>query len=429
MRLLPIVLALTCSALLGAAETEAPRALTLEDAIRLSAAVAPVDLARLESAIARAGYGAERTALRPTIDVVAGWVRQRAYLQTDNVPFSLTPDNTVDARLRVGQALIDLQAWHATQAAARRLAAADASTVLSLEDAAVTAGSAYADLASAQALVAVRKVDLALAEELLALARAQVEAGAAEGIAVTRSENRVAAARTALTTAEGAVRTRSITLARALRLAPTATLTTSQGIDSDLGVSRAPTVATEAVVAARRSRPELRVSAEVLAAVQADFRAARGARLPTLDAFADGGRTGPEVDDTETTWRVGLELRIPLVDRSRYDAEAARYRIEQEQVRIDDLDQRIVAEVHSAVVSLETGAAGLTSASEELRLAERELAEARTRFGAGVAGNLELVEAQRSLSLARERIVGAQTALAQARVRLARAVGVATTLR
>lgn len=428
MRLLSLVLASLAMLPLHAAEGD-PRPLTLQEAIRLSASVAPVELARLDAAIARAGYGAERTGLRPQIDAVAGWVRQRAYQQIDNQPFALSPDNTVDARLRVGQALIDLETWHRTQAANRRLAAAEAGTVLSLEDAAVTAGSAYIELTSAEALVGVRREDLVLAKELLDLARKQVEAGASEGIAVTRSENRVAAAQTALTVAEGSLRSGSIVLGRALRLDPATVFIPGDKLGGDLGASAAPVVMTDAVTTAQQSRPELRVSSETLAAIRADFLAARGASLPTLDAFADAGRIGPEIDDTETTWRVGVELRIPLMDRTRYDAEAARYRVEQQRVLRDDLLQRISAEVRNAVVGLETGAAGLGSAQEERRLAEQEIREARARFEAGVAGNLELVEAQRSLSVARERVVNAQTVLARARINLARAVGVATTLK
>ena len=403
--------------------------LTLQEAIRLSASVAPVEIARLDAAIARAGYGAERSGLQPQLDAVAGWVRQRQYVQVGDEGSTLSPANTVDARLRVGQALLDLETWYRTQAAGRRLAAADAGTALSLEDAAANAGVAYAELATAEALVGVRREDLALARELLDLARKQVEAGASEGIAVTRSENRVAAAQTALTAAEGSLRSGSITLSRALRLDPATVFTPGDKLGSDLGASIAPALVTDAVTTAQQNRPELRVTNETLAAIQADYLAARGARLPTLGAFADGGRIGPEADDTETSWSVGLELRIPLLDRSRYDAQAAQYRVEQQRIFRDDLLQRISAEVRNAVVSLETGAAGLRSAQEERRLAEQELAEARARFEAGVAGNLELVEAQRSLSVARERVVSAQTILVRARVGLARAVGVATTLK
>ena len=76
MRLLSFVIsvfAMIAGLPLSAADP-APRALTLKEAISLSASVAPVELARLDAAIARAGFGAERSGLRPQIDAVAGWV-------------------------------------------------------------------------------------------------------------------------------------------------------------------------------------------------------------------------------------------------------------------------------------------------------------------------------------------------------------------
>ncbi len=428
MRLMSLIFFAATVLGLHAADSE-PRSLSLEQAIQLSASVAPVDLARLDAAIAHAVAGSERAGLRPNIEAVGSWVRQRTYLQTNNVPSSLTPDNTVDGRLRIGQALIDVETWNKTKAAERRLAAAEAGTALSLEDAAVNAGMTYAELAANEALVSVRREDLTLAQELLSLARKQVEAGASEGIAATRAENRVAAARTALTTAEGALRTSNIALARSLRLDSATTFIPSDKIGGEMACSSAPTVVLEAVTAAQRARPELRVSDENLAAIQADYQAARGARLPKIDAFADGGRSGPEFNDTENTWRVGVEVRIPLMDHRRYNAEAARYRMDQQRILRTDLTQRVSAEVRFAIVALETGIAGQESALEERRLAERELSEARSRFSAGAAGNLELVEAQRSLSTARERVVNALTILTRARIGLARAVGVATTLR
>ncbi len=281
-----IAISFSPSALLTAAEGD-PRPLSLEQAVRLSATVAPVDLSRLDTAIARAGFGAERAGLRPDIEAVSSLVRQRAYQQFDNVPSAYSPDNTIDARLRVGQALFDLETWNRTVAAGRRLAAAEAGTALSLEAAAENAGLAYAELAVNESLVGVRREDLALAQELFTLAQKQVEAGASEGIAATRAANRVAAARTALTAAEGALRTSSIRLGRALRLDPATTFVASDKLGGEMGGSNAPTGVDEAVMMAQRSRPELRVSAETLAAVQADFQAARGARLPKVDAFAD----------------------------------------------------------------------------------------------------------------------------------------------
>jgi outer membrane protein len=67
-------------------------------------------------------------------------------------------------------------------------------------------------------------------------------------------------------------------------------------------------------------------------------------------------------------------------------------------------------------------------AAERLRLAEQELAQARDRFRAGVAGNIEVIDAQASLVRARDADIDARFAAAAARVALARAVGEAHTL-
>jgi outer membrane protein TolC len=63
-----------------------------------------------------------------------------------------------------------------------------------------------------------------------------------------------------------------------------------------------------------------------------------------------------------------------------------------------------------------------------MQLAADELAQARQRFAAGVAGNIELIDAQASLLRARDTDIDARFAAAAARVALARAAGVARTL-
>ena len=67
-------------------------------------------------------------------------------------------------------------------------------------------------------------------------------------------------------------------------------------------------------------------------------------------------------------------------------------------------------------------------ATERLDLAREEVSQARTRFKAGVAGNIEVINAQASLLRARDADIDARFAAAAARISLARAVGAATTL-
>jgi outer membrane protein TolC len=64
-----------------------------------------------------------------------------------------------------------------------------------------------------------------------------------------------------------------------------------------------------------------------------------------------------------------------------------------------------------------------------VRLAEQEVAQARDRFSAGVAGNADVISASLSLSAARTGLVEAEAAYQGARVALARAEGTLTTIK
>jgi outer membrane protein len=409
--------------------SEASRSLTLEEAIRLSATTVQVSVTRLDAAIARANLDVQSAHLRPQIELVGTWLRQRAYQQIDNVPFPLTPDNTLDGRIRIGQSLIDGERWYARRSAQHRLDAAEASAVLALDDAAIQAALAYADVIIAESLIAVREQDLQLAKELLALAEAQVRGGASEGIAATRAATRVANAQTNLTTAQGNRQLANIVLCRSLRLNPGFTMLPEKKLSDEIPHADTKYQVDTLITQALSQRPEMHINQATLNALRYDVRSARSARMPTIDAFADAGRSGPEFHDTTTTWRTGIELRIPLVNGQKYNHHAAELRYEQQTLLNADLRDSISAEVRSAVVSLESGIAGLLHARDEQRLAEQEVAEARRRFTAGVAGNLEVIDAQRTLSRANEQIITAQGLVLRAHYILARALGQATQLK
>lgn len=410
-----------------AAEGAAPRTLTLAETVQLSAATTPVAVSRLEAAIAKAGYGAERANLRPNLSVTAGASRANAWTNVGNEAQRIAPSNSFDTRLRVGQALINLEAWHRTTAADRQVALADAQTTQSLEESAAVAGAAYVTLSSAQALELVRKDELRLANELLTLAKAQVKAGVAEAIAETRAASRVEVATSDLASAVGAVRRAVIALALALDLNPADPLLAGETLGDTLAASIQPEA--DANAQAQRQRPELRVSAETLAYLEASQLAAQGARLPRLDGFADGGVGGPAVDSTETTWRVGVGLTIPLVDGNIYRDDQASLRVAQQRLRQIVIANRIRSEVADAQAAVNTALSRLSSDRSRSALANEELKQAQARFSAGVAGNLEVISAQQNLTQAQESVVASTESLVQSRIRLAKAIGLATSLR
>ena len=97
-------------------------------------------------------------------------------------------------------------------------------------------------------------------------------------------------------------------------------------------------------------------------------------------------------------------------------------------MRQRDLRQQVAVEVRSALLDLESARQQVDASLERLRLSEQEVAQARQRFSAGVAGNADVITAQLSLNAARTSLIDVQTSYQNARVALARAEGSVTTL-
>ena len=221
-----------------------------------------------------------------------------------------------------------------------------------------------------------------------------------------------------------------IDLTRALGLDPATPLQLTDTLSAGLGVANTPTNPDSAIALAVARRPDL-------AAEQARGDAARRAasaisaeRLPRLGLEADYGSNGPTPGSSIGTGQVALQVSLPILDGFRRErrADEQRAQVRESEVRVRDLHQQIVADVDGALLDLASAAAQQGIAAERLKLANDELAQARERFKAGVAGNIEVIDAQSSLLRARDTDIDARFAAASARVSLARAAGVARTL-
>jgi outer membrane protein TolC len=137
------------------------------------------------------------------------------------------------------------------------------------------------------------------------------------------------------------------------------------------------------------------------------------------------------VDDALATRTVTLAASVPIFDGLRREGRIAEQGAvaRESEVREHDLRQQVVAEVRGAVLDVSSGLEQESVAMERLRLADEELAQARERFTSGVAGNIEVINAQSSLLRARDAVIDARTVTAAARIALARAAGVARTVR
>ena len=450
--LFPIVVLAALAAPAAAAET-APGAvaLTLADAVSIATGTTPaVQLAALRTSEARSRRTQARAALLPSLSSSA-FVMDRTYsfkasgitfvrIPGITIPDRIGPVNQVDARLRATQALVDAASWVRLHAAGLGVGVSRAEQAGATESAAQGAALAYVRAARAGALVRAREADLELARQLRALAGDQLEAGTAAGIDVTRARTQEAATRGALLVARNQEDRAAIELARALGLDPATRFELTDALAASLGApeaagalpaSDAPGDPAAAVAAALARRPELDAERSRLARARSETRAIQAERLPRLDVSADYGLSGDHWDGSVSTRSAMLAVSMPIFDGLRREGRASESGAvaREADVRRRDLEQQVAAEVRGATLDVASGAEQESVALERQRLAEDELAQARERFASGVAGNIEIINAQSSLLRARDALIDARSAAATARIALARAVGVARTVR
>jgi outer membrane protein TolC len=99
--------------------------------------------------------------------------------------------------------------------------------------------------------------------------------------------------------------------------------------------------------------------------------------------------------------------------------------VNRRRAELADLRGQVDLEVRTALLDLRAASQQLEAAQTSVKLANQELEQARDRFGAGVASNLEVTQAQESVTAASETYIAALYAHNLAKATLARAVGIA----
>src|SRR5262249_35894492 len=123
--------------------------------------------------------------------------------------------------------------------------------------------------------------------------------------------------------------------------------------------------------------------------------------------------------------RVAATVRVPIFDAGRTIAHRieADAEVNRRQAEVDDFKGQVEYDVRTALLDLRTAADQLRAAETKVTLAGQELQQARDRFAAGVAGNLEVTQAQEAVASASETYISALYAHNIAKATVARAVG------
>ena len=116
---------------------------------------------------------------------------------------------------------------------------------------------------------------------------------------------------------------------------------------------------------------------------------------------------------------------MPLFTGGRIRAEIVKADLELQKIdqQKADLRNQIALDVKTALLNLQSARNEVQVANLGVQLAKEEVDQARDRFKAGVANNIEVISAQDSLSRANDNQIAALYRFNQARADFARAVG------
>jgi len=339
-----------------------------------------------------------------------------------NLPSLVGPFNVFDARVYLSQSIFDWNAINNSRAESHGLAAARLMQRSARDLVIHVAGNLYI-----QALAASARADSARAQEqtaqaLFTQAQDLKNSGIIAGVEVLRAQVQLNTETQRVTSTANEFEKAKLQLARVIGLP----LGQKFNLDPNLPPLPDPDLPFEQTVErAFQQRPDYQAALERVQAAEAVRRAAVGEALPSARVNADYGAIGLTPSGAQNTYAVSGVLNVPIFQggRTRGRILEADADLRQRQAEADDLKASIYYEVQTAYLDLKATQQQLQVAQRARDLAAQQLTQARDRFAAGVASNIEVVQAQEAVALANEQFITAQFGYDLAKGALIRGVG------
>jgi len=342
-----------------------------------------------------------------------------------HVPTIVGPFGVADARAYLSQQVFnwsDIKNWKSaleSEKASQYTYKRDRDLVV------LTTGNAYLLLISDIATTDSIRARVETAQTLYRNAVDQNKQGVIASIDVLRAQVELQTEQQRLISAENQLSIDKLVLARVIGLPG------GQGFSLADSVPYAPLTdirLDESLKQARLTRADyLSAEAQVRAAELAR-RAAAAENYPSLSTEADYGNIGsPNFGTSHGTFSIAVGLSVPVFQGSRVRADKlqADSALERRKAELADLAGRIDAEVRTAFFNFQSSSELVTVAKSNVDLATQTLTQAQDRFRAGIADNLEVVQAQESVASANQSYIASLYSFNVSKLSLALALGVA----
>ncbi|HEY4838125.1 MAG TPA: TolC family protein [Candidatus Acidoferrales bacterium] len=403
--------------------------LTLHDAVALALKQNPqVQIGVLQSAQAKQDQNIARADLLPQAQFNVSDAVERANLETafgsrfPGFAEHLGPFQIFNVGPSASAPIVDFAAWSRLHAAKENTSAAHAGEQSIREDMVLQTVSQYLGALRAAAQVKAAQTRIDLAQALYNQAADMQKNGAGTGIDTLRANVELQNEKQVLIAAQTQFDVALFGLARLLSLDPRQPIQLSDA----MSFFETPEFAIEGSIdRAYQVRPEMLQIDARLRAAQENRHAAFNERLPSIRGEGGWNYQGVSINSGIPVYEYQVGAVVPLFTGGRIQAETSKADLEIKKVeqQRDDLRNEIALEVKTATAQLESARHQVEVANLGIQLAQEEVTQARDRFAAGVADNIEVVQAQDALSRASDNQIAALYQFNQARADLARAIG------
>jgi outer membrane protein TolC len=299
---------------------------------------------------------------------------------------------------------------------------------LSLKDArdlvVLAVGNAYLQIIASAARVDAIQAQVNTAQVLFNRASDQKKAGVSPGIDVLRAQVELQREQQSLVVQRNQLEKDKLTLARVIGLPVGQQFTVA---DPTPPIPLEALNLDEALEKAYANRSDYKAADAQVHAAELAVKSAKAQWYPTLGLSGYYGDQGPTFSSSHGVFSLTGSLNFNIFDGRRIRSE-----VQQREAELNNsvnqwqnLKAQIDFDVRNALLDLKASNEQVAVARSNAALAKETLVQAQDRFAAGVADNLEVVQAQESVATANQNLINALYSNNLAKVELARGLGLA----
>jgi outer membrane protein len=337
-------------------------------------------------------------------------------------PQHVGPYQVFSAGPTFGGPVLDLTLWQRYQAARNTASSSRATSLSTREQVILLVVSQYIGTLRAAANVQASQSRVDLAQALYDQAADLQKEGVGTGIDTLRANVELQNEKQRLIEAQNDRETSLYGLSKLLNLDPRQPI---EQADS-LSFFDTPQPDVEpSIEAALALRQEWKALEEQIKSAGAEKKASQYSRLPSLRFDGNWEYLGTSSATGIPTYTYAASVNMPLFTGGRIRAEIVRADLEIRKLeqQKEDLRNQIALDVKTALLNLQSARSEVQVANLGVELSKEEVDQARDRFKAGVANNIEVIQAQDSLARANDNQIAALYRFNQSRADLARAIG------